>query len=105
MTAKRERQLKQLAYVINGIVLADLVVYYGSQLFVPATVGNVGFAVFSIFLPVLAACALANLVVLTPLVTRAKSIKQWQHRFALLLLAVSALYLAFIILPLGAGLV
>jgi cytochrome bd-type quinol oxidase subunit 2 len=103
MTAKREKQLKQLAVAINAVVAAELGVYGVSVLVFPAAPGNIAFAFLSTFVLVSAACALANLIVLTLLVTRAKSIKQWQHRFAILLLAVSLLYLGFMIFPLATG--
>jgi hypothetical protein len=104
MTGKRERQLSQLAIGINAVVAAELVVYFGSVILFPTNSANLGFAFLTILMLVSAACALANLIVLTPLVTRGKSVKQWQYRFAILMLAVSALYLAFIIFPLTAGL-
>lgn len=103
MTAKRERRLKQVAVAINAVVAAELVAYGASQLLFPSASGNFAFAFLSIFMVVTAACALGNLIVLTPLVTRAKSVKQWQHHFALVVIAVSALYLAFIIFPLVSG--
>lgn len=103
MTAKREKQLTQVAIAINAIIAAELVVYFAAWLLIPPASGALGFAFLTIFMIVTGTGALANLIVLTPLVTRSKSIKRGRHRAALLMLGASMLYLAFIIFPLAGG--
>jgi hypothetical protein len=103
MTAKRQKQLTRLAIVINAIIAAELVVYFGSVLLIPPSSGAFSFAFLTIFMIVTGTGALANLIVLTPLVTRGKAIKRGHHRVALALLGVSLLYLAFVLPLAGAA--
>ena len=101
MTTKREKKLAQLAIAINAVIAAELVVYFGSILLIPPASGSFSFAFLTIFMIVTGTGALANLIVLTPLVTRGKNINRGHHRAALATLGVSVLYLAFIIFPLA----
>ena len=104
MTRKREKQFKQLAIAINAVVAAELVVYFGSLFLLPGTAGSVTVAFLTVFIIVTATAALANLIVLTPLVTRGKTVKPQAYKAALAVMAISILYLAFIIFPLAGSL-
>jgi hypothetical protein len=104
VTAKFERRLKALALTINAVVLAELVVYVlGGTLF-GANFTGAGYALLNLFLVITAACALMNIVILSLLIMRGRTLKPTGRRWSLLLIMVSALFLAFAAFPLVSGL-